>query len=234
VKSSSAAQTRTAKAGIIGGMSPSQDQDKKAAASHRLPGRNEQVVVIPRQHFTLGTPIDADFVGMGQIVFGMGCFWGAERIFWQSSGVHSTAVGYTAGSTPHPTYEEVCSGQTGHNEVVRVIFDPTKTSFESMLHLFWEGHDPTQGMRQGHDLGTQYRSGIYCSESGQLEQARNSKTRYERELQTHGHTSITTEIILATEFFFAEEYHQQYLAKNPGGYCGIGGTGVVCPTGLKT
>jgi peptide-methionine (S)-S-oxide reductase len=166
--------------------------------------------------------------------FGMGCFWGAEQIFWQLEGVHSTQVGYAAGFTPNPTYQEVCSGRTGHNEVVRVAFDPQRISFAALLKAFWEGHDPTQGMRQGNDRGTQYRSGIYCSSPEQLEEAETLKKLFESSLIDAGLSRITTETILSEEFFYAEDYHQQYLHKNPGGYCGLGGTGVTCPAGPAT
>jgi peptide-methionine (S)-S-oxide reductase len=165
-------------------------------------------------------------------LFGMGCFWGAERKFWQAEGVISTAVGYAAGHTPNPTYQEVCSGRTGHNEVVHVVFDPRKTSYEAMLKIFWENHDPTQGMRQGNDIGTQYRSGIYTYGSEQVRLAEESRTMYQGRLAAAGHGNITTEILEAPELYFAEDYHQQYLAKNPGGYCGLGGTGVSCPVGV--
>jgi len=164
----------------------------------------------------------------------MGCFWGAEKKFWQAAGVHSTAVGYAAGFTPNPTYEEVCTGGTGHAEVVRVIFDPAKTSFDAMLRIFWENHDPTQGMRQGNDMGTQYRSGLYTNGDSQRDAAVASLASYQARLRQAGHGDITTEILQAPEFFFAEEYHQQYLAKNPGGYCGAGGTGVSCPIGVAS
>jgi len=163
----------------------------------------------------------------------MGCFWGAERKFWEAPGVHSTAVGYAAGYTENPTYEEVCSGRTGHAEVVRVVFDPARTSYDDMLRVFWESHDPTQGMRQGNDVGTQYRSGIYCDGEAQLAAARASREVYQVELERAGLGPITTEILPAPEFFYAEDYHQQYLAKNPGGYCGLGGTGVGCPVGTR-
>jgi peptide-methionine (S)-S-oxide reductase len=166
--------------------------------------------------------------------FAMGCFWGAEKVFWQLDGVYSTAVGYAAGHTPHPTYHEVCSGQTGHAEVVQVVFDPSVTSYDMMLKTFWENHDPTQGMRQGNDLGTQYRSGIYPSSDAQRAAAESSLTAYQHELTAGGHGAITTEIVDAPQFYYAEDYHQQYLAKNPDGYCGLGGTGVSCPVGLAT
>jgi peptide-methionine (S)-S-oxide reductase len=172
------------------------------------------------------------FPGMTLALFGMGCFWGAERVFWQAPGVHSTAVGYAGGFTPNPLYEEVCSGLTGHAEVVRVAFDPRATSYDEMLRLFWEHHDPTQGMRQGNDTGTQYRSAIYCADEAQRRAAEASRDRYQDRLRRARFGSITTEIADAPEFYYAEDYHQQYLAKNPGGYCGLGGTGVTCPVGL--
>jgi peptide-methionine (S)-S-oxide reductase len=185
-------------------------------------------------HTTLGTPMSPPWEGMQVATFGMGCFWGAEKIFWQLEGVHSTQVGYAAGFTPNPTYQEVCSGRTGHNEVVRVAFDPQRISFAALLKAFWEGHDPTQGMRQGNDRGTQYRSGIYCSSPEQLEEAETLKKLFESSLIDAGLSRITTETILSEEFFYAEDYHQQYLHKNPGGYCGLGGTGVTCPAGPAT
>lgn len=197
-----------------------------------LPGRDTPVLT-PGAHFVNGNPLDGPFPeGFEQIVVGMGCFWGAERIFWQTTGVWVTAVGYGAGFTPNPTYEEVCSGRTGHNEVVRVVFDPSVISFEGILSTFWENHNPTQGMRQGNDTGTQYRSGLYVSTEANLTEAEHSRDRYQRSLTDSGFGEITTEIALSPDFFFAEDYHQQYLAKNPGGYCGIGGTGVSCPIGL--
>ena len=173
--------------------------------------------------------------GMARVLFGMGCFWGAERVFWQIEGVHTTAVGYAAGFTPNPTYEEVCSGMTGHNEVVLVVFDPSEVSFETLLKGFWERHDPTQGMRQGNDVGTQYRSGIYCSSEAQRVQAEASRSEFQSRLTAAGFGPITTEIQMEANFFYAETYHQQYLAKNPNGYCGLGGTGVTCDfsTGIK-
>lgn len=167
-------------------------------------------------------------------MFGMGCFWGAEKKFWQIPGVYSTAVGYAGGFTPNPTYREVCTGLTGHNEVVRVVFDPKAVSYEELLRVFWENHDPTQGMRQGNDVGTQYRSGVYAYGAAQRAAADQSKKAYEAELERSGHGAITTEIVDAPDFFYAEEYHQQYLAKNPNGYCGLGGTGVSCPVGVRT
>jgi peptide-methionine (S)-S-oxide reductase len=166
-------------------------------------------------------------------MFGMGCFWGAERKFWQTEGVYSTAVGYAGGYTPNPTYKEVCSGRTGHNEVVLVVFDPKQVSFEALLKVFWESHDPTQGMRQGNDAGTQYRSGIYAFDASQKQQAEQARAAYQKQLAAAGFGTITTEIVDAPEFYYAEDYHQQYLGKNPGGYCGLGGTGVSCPTGLS-
>ncbi|MBT6178570.1 MAG: peptide-methionine (S)-S-oxide reductase MsrA [Deltaproteobacteria bacterium] len=197
-----------------------------------LPGR-EAKMGVAQTHVVTGNPMDAAFEGMEMAMFGLGCFWGAERKFWQVEGVHSTAAGYAAGSTPNPTYQEVCSGATGHNEVVRVVFDPTKVSFETLLKTFWENHNPTQGMRQGNDQGTQYRSGIYCFSDAQLELAKSSKEVFQKNLTEAGFGTITTEVIEAPEFYFAEDYHQQYLQKNPSGYCGIGGMGVTCPIGLK-
>ncbi|EAU67717.1 methionine-S-sulfoxide reductase [Stigmatella aurantiaca DW4/3-1] len=188
---------------------------------------------VPDKHFVLGTPLKGPLpAGFQVAVFGLGCFWGAEKKFWQTPGVYSTAVGYAAGPTPNPTYREVCSGMTGHNEVVRVVFDPAKVSYEALLRVFWENHDPTQGMRQGNDVGTQYRSGIYTSDEAQKRTAEQSRDAYQKALTAAGHSAITTEILPAPEFYFAEDYHQQYLAKNPDGYCGLGGTGVSCPVGL--
>jgi peptide-methionine (S)-S-oxide reductase len=202
------------------------------ARDDALPGRVERMPV-PEGHFVKGTPLTPPFPeGMEKAVFGMGCFWGAERLFWQADGVYTTAVGYAGGHTPNATYGEVCSGRTGHTEVVFVVFDPKVASYEDMLKIFWEGHDPTQGMRQGNDLGTQYRSAIYTYGDAQQEAALASRDRYERSLGAAGHGPITTEIAPAGELYYAEDYHQQYLAKNPGGYCGLGGTGVACPTGV--
>jgi len=195
------------------------------------PGREGRMPVDARHH-VLGTPLEPPFPGKHLVLFGMGCFWGAERVFWQAPGVFTTAVGYAGGHTPNPTYEEVCSGRTGHNEVLLAVFDPTVTSYDELLRLFWENHDPTQGMRQGNDVGTQYRSGIYPSSDLQRAAAESSLTTYQHELTTGGHGAITTEIVDAGEFYYAEDYHQQYLAKNPDGYCGLGGTGVSCPVGL--
>ena len=186
-----------------------------------------------QDHFVYGTALKADVAqGHQVVVFGMGCFWGVERIFWSLDGVVNTAVGYAAGITPNPTYDEVCTGQTGHNEVVRIVFDPQRISFDALLKTFWENHDPTQGMRQGNDRGTQYRSGIYTTTNAQMTAAQSSQTAYAPSLLKAGHGAITTEILMAPEFYYAEDYHQQYLAKNPQGYCGIGGTGVSCPIGL--
>jgi len=196
-----------------------------------LPGRDRKIPVA-KKHYVLGTPMEPPFPGMEMATFAMGCFWGAEKMFWEAPGVHSTAAGYAAGFTPNPTYEEVCSGRTGHAEVVRVVFDPKLTSFGAMLKIFWENHDPTQGFRQGGDTGTQYRSGIYAEAGGQLGAAEASSDLYQPRLREAGHGAITTEIQPAREFYYAEDYHQQYLAKNPGGYCGHGGTGVSCPVGL--
>lgn len=194
-----------------------------------LPGRAEKIKV-PAQHFVNGHPLEPPFPHeMRTAMFGMGCFWGAERCFWQLRGVYSTAAGYAGGYTPNPSYQEVCSGMTGHNEVVRVVYDPGMVSYEKLLTVFWESHDPTQGMRQGNDVGTQYRSGIYTYTSEQKSQALAARDQYQRSLHEAGYGSITTEIVDAPEFYYAEAYHQQYLAKNPDGYCGLGGTGVTCP-----
>ncbi len=195
-----------------------------------LPGRSQRMPVAER-HFVLGTPLAPPFAeGLELASFAMGCFWGAERTFWQTEGVHSTAVGYAGGITANPSYEEVCSGLSGHTEVVRVVFDPRAVRYEALLKLFWEGHDPTQGMRQGNDVGTQYRSAIYTSDARQLDAARASREAFQRALSQAGYAEISTEVREAPEFYYAEDYHQQYLAKNPGGYCGLGGTGVSCPT----
>jgi peptide-methionine (S)-S-oxide reductase len=197
-----------------------------------LPGRSERMQV-PKSHFVNGAPLEPPFPeGSELALFGLGCFWGAERKLWQAPGVISTSVGYAGGSTPNATYQEVCSGRTGHTEVVRVVFDPGKVSYEELLGLFWEAHDPTQGMRQGNDVGTQYRSAIYTYGDEQRRAAEASRDAYQKALTAAGHGAITTEIREAPEFYYAEDYHQQYLAKNPGGYCGIGGTGVACPIGL--
>jgi peptide-methionine (S)-S-oxide reductase len=197
-----------------------------------LPGRAREMPV-PERHFINGHALKPPFpAGLQQAVFGLGCFWGAERKFWQTPGVYSTAVGYAGGPTPNPTYEEVCSGMTGHTEVVLVVFDPTKVSYEQLLKVFWESHDPTQGMRQGNDVGTQYRSAIYTFDADQQQLAERSRTAYQERLAAAGHDAISTEIAPSPPFYYAEEYHQQYLGKNPGGYCGLGGTGVSCPIGV--
>jgi peptide-methionine (S)-S-oxide reductase len=198
-----------------------------------LPGRDAPMP-IPGRHDVLGTPIGPPFPeGFERAVFAMGCFWGAERIFWEAEGVYTTAVGYAGGFTPNPTYEEVCSAGTGHTEAVLVVFDPAVTSYEAMLKLFWEGHDPTQGMRQGNDVGTQYRSAVYWTSEAQRDAALASSDMYAERLSGAGYGEITTEIAEAGPFYYAEAYHQQYLSKNPHGYCGIGGTGVSCPVGLR-
>jgi peptide-methionine (S)-S-oxide reductase len=199
-----------------------------------LPGRQESMPV-PTAHAVNGHPIAPPFPeGLEQAVFGMGCFWGAERKFWQAPGVYSTAVGYAGGYTPNPTYREVCSGMTGHTEVVLVVFDPQVTSYDAMLRIFWENHDPTQGMRQGNDVGTQYRSAIYAFTPEQRRLAEASRAAFQDALTRAGHGRITTEVAEQPPFYYAEDYHQQYLAKNPGGYCGLGGTGVSCPNGVQT
>jgi peptide-methionine (S)-S-oxide reductase len=200
--------------------------------SKALPGHSERMPV-PAKHFVLGTPLTPPFPeGLQTAMFAMGCFWGAERKFWEEPGVYTTAVGYAAGFTANPTYSEVCSGSTGHTEAVLVVFDPTVTSYPRLLQVFWENHNPTQGMRQGNDMGTQYRSGLYWFSDAEETAALASRDQYAQRLKEAGHREITTELRAAPEFFYAEEYHQQYLAKNPGGYCGLGGTGVSCPVGL--
>ncbi|MDA8776462.1 peptide-methionine (S)-S-oxide reductase MsrA [Alphaproteobacteria bacterium] len=202
------------------------------AADAALPGR-DMAMPVPEKHFTLGTNMVAPWPEGAQVVIvGMGCFWGAERKFWQAEGVYSTQVGYAGGFTPNPSYEEVCSGQTGHNEVVQVVFNPAQISFEEILQIFWENHDPTQGMRQGNDVGTQYRSGIYCLDATHKAAAEASRDMFQAKLSAAGFDTITTEIVDAPAFYYAEDYHQQYLGKNPNGYCGMGGTGVSCPIGL--
>ena len=199
-----------------------------------LPGRTESMEV-PERHYVNGARLEAPFPdGLQRAVFGIGCFWGAEKKFWQLPGVYSTAVGYAGGFTPNPTYREVCSGMTGHNEVVLVVFDPAKVSYDALLKAFWENHNPTQGMRQGNDVGTQYRSGVYYFDDAQKAAAERSRDAYQAELTRRGYGTITTEIVPAPDFYYAEEYHQQYLAKNPDGYCGLGGTGVSCPVGIAT
>jgi peptide-methionine (S)-S-oxide reductase len=202
-------------------------------AADALPGRAERMPV-PDHHFVNGSRLQAPFPeGHETAMFGMGCFWGAERMFWQLDGVYTTAVGYAAGSTPNPTYREVCSGMTGHTEAVLVVFDPQKISYDDLLKVFWENHDPTQGMQQGNDVGTQYRSGVYTYGEAQQRAAERSRDVFQQRLSSAGFGRITTEILPAPEFFYAEDYHQQYLAKNPGGYCGLGGTGVSCPVGVS-
>src|SRR5712691_7307566 len=197
-----------------------------------LPGR-EQAMPVPAAHYVNGHPIAPPFpAGLEQAVFGMGCFWGAERKFWQAAGVYTTAVGYAGGHTPNATYREVCSGMTGHNEVVLVVFDPKTIGYDELLKVFWENHDPTQGMRQGNDVGTQYRSGIYYADDDQRRAAERSRDAFQKQLTAAGYGAITTEIEPAPELYYAEDYHQQYLAKNPDGYCGLGGTGVSCPVGV--
>ena len=201
-------------------------------AEEALPGRSQEMAV-PAKHFVNGHPLKGPFpAGLEQAIFGLGCFWGAERKFWQAPGVYTTAVGYAGGSTPNPTYQETCSGLTGHTEAVLVVYDPKVISYEQLLKLFWESHDPTQGMRQGNDAGTQYRSAIYTLTPEQKRAAEASKAAFQKKLTASGYGAITTEIADAGPFYYAEEYHQQYLAKNPGGYCGLGGTGVSCPIGV--
>lgn len=204
-------------------------------AEEALPGRS-QAIPTAAMHWVFRTPLNGPIPeGFEEAVFGMGCFWGAERKFWQiGDGIWSTAAGYAGGFTPNPTYEETCSGRTGHTEVVRVVYDPSKVRFADLLRVFWENHDPTQGMRQGNDVGTQYRSAIFAASETQLAEAKASREAYQARLRAAGYPDITTEIAPAGAFYFAEEYHQQYLAKNPNGYCGLGGTGVSCPIGLKT
>jgi peptide-methionine (S)-S-oxide reductase len=211
----------------------SRDKLVVPAPAECLPGRSEGMPV-PERHYVSGHPLAGPYPdGMDQAVFGLGCFWGAERVFWQAPGVWVTAVGYAGGTTPNPTYEEVCSGRTGHTEAVLVVYDPKTTSYEALLKLFWESHDPTQGMRQGNDIGTQYRSAIYTFSALQAALAEASRAAYQRQLEAAGLGKITTEIREAPPFYFAEDYHQQYLAKNPYGYCGLGGTGVSCPLPAK-
>ncbi|MFY0523327.1 peptide-methionine (S)-S-oxide reductase MsrA [Archangium gephyra] len=205
---------------------------KMPSAEEALPGRSTRMAVPPKHHVN-GAPLEAPFPeGLEQAIFGMGCFWGAERKFWQTPGVYSTSVGYAGGHTPNPTYEEVCSGRTGHTEVVLVVYDPKQVSFETLLKVFWESHNPTQGMRQGNDVGTQYRSAIYWTTDAQRQAVLASREAYQKVLTAAGHDIITTELRPAPEYYYAEDYHQQYLAKNPNGYCGLGGTGVSCPVGV--
>jgi peptide-methionine (S)-S-oxide reductase len=207
---------------------------KMVTPAEALPGRDEAMPLTAR-HEVLGTPLRPPFPeGLEQAVVAMGCFWGAERVFWRATGVYTTAVGYAGGYTPNPTYEEVCSGRTGHSEAVLVVFDPQRTSYDEILRLFWENHDPTQGMRQGNDVGTQYRSAVYWTDEKQRAAAETSRETYQEQLSDAGYGEMTTEIAEAGPFYYAEDYHQQYLAKNPNGYCGLGGTGVACPVGLRT
>lgn len=206
-------------------------KSKMPAAHEALPGRAERMQV-PNTHHVLGGPLEPQDAGLAEAMFGMGCFWGAEKMFWQIPGVVSTSVGYAGGTTPNPTYEEVCSGGTGHTEVVRVFFDPGRVSYDELLRVFWEGHDPTQGMRQGGDVGTQYRSAIYYVNDAQRAAAEASRDAYRERLGAAGYGAVTTEMAPAAEYYHAETYHQQYLAKNPNGYCGHGGTGVACPIGV--
>ena len=209
-------------------------QTRMPTAEDALPGRSRAMPVTDT-HLVLGTPLTPPFPeAMETAVFGMGCFWGAERKFWEADGVYTTAVGYAGGFTPNPTYEEVCSGRTGHTEAVLVVYDPNRISYDDLLRIFWESHDPTQGMRQGNDTGTQYRSAIYTSSEAQAEAAEASRRAYQTVLRGAGYGEITTEIAPAPAFYYAEDYHQQYLARNPNGYCGLGGTGLSCPVGLQT
>jgi peptide-methionine (S)-S-oxide reductase len=209
------------------------DKAEMVTPENALPGRPTRPFVVPERHFVLGTPLEPPFPeSMQQAVFGMGCFWGAERKFWEAPGVYTTAVGYAGGITPNPTYEEVCSGRTGHTEVVLVVFDPAITSYEAILRVFWENHDPTQGMRQGNDVGTQYRSAVYTFGEEQAAVVKESREMFAARLGAAGYDDITTEVAPAPVFYYAEDYHQQYLAKNPNGYCGLGGTGVSCPIGV--
>ena len=209
------------------------DKVRMITPEEALPGRPTRPFSVPEKHFVLGTPLEPPFPeGLEMAVFGMGCFWGAERKFWQAPGVYTTAVGYAGGYTPNPTYEEVCSGRTGHAEVVLVVFDPKVTSYEEILRVFWENHDPTQGMRQGNDVGTQYRSALYTFGEAQAKVAEASREMFAARLNDAGYSDIGTDIEPAPVFYYAEDYHQQYLAKNPNGYCGIGGTGVSCPIGI--
>ncbi|MEO6213485.1 MAG: peptide-methionine (S)-S-oxide reductase MsrA [Vicinamibacterales bacterium] len=203
------------------------------ASGETLSGRAERMAV-PEAHHVNGARLQPPFpAGAETAMFGLGCFWGAERKFWNLKGVYTTAVGYAAGMTPNPTYREVCSGQTGHNEVVLVVFDPTHISYAELLKIFWESHNPTQGMRQGNDVGTQYRSGVYYYTDTQMEEAERSRASFQEKLTAAGYGAVTTEVMPAAEFYYAEDYHQQYLSKNPDGYCGLGGTGVTCPVGVE-
>jgi peptide-methionine (S)-S-oxide reductase len=209
------------------------DKAHLPTAAEALPGRPQRPFSVPERHFVLGTPLEPPFPdGLEQIVVGMGCFWGAERKFWTADGVYTTAVGYAGGITPNPTYEETCSGRTGHTEAVLVVFDPKITSLDEMLRIFWENHDPTQGMRQGNDIGTQYRSAVYTFNDEQARAVEASRALFQQQLNAANHGEITTETAPESTFYYAEDYHQQYLAKNPNGYCGLGGTGVSCPIGV--
>ena len=211
----------------------SRQKTQMVSAQDALPGRSARPFSVPRHHFVLDTPLEGPYPeGLETAYFALGCFWGAERKFWETTGVFTTAVGYQGGITPNPTYEEVCSARTGHAEVVKVVFDPKKVSYADLLKLFWESHDPTQGMRQGNDVGTQYRSAVYVTSDAQKQAALETRDAFQPVLAAGGYGDITTEIADATEFYYAEDYHQQYLAKNPNGYCGIGGTGMSCPVGV--
>ena len=218
---------------LVGTMLFSKQKTQMVSAQDALPGRDTRPFAVPQRHFVLDTPLEPPYpAGLETAYFALGCFWGAERKFWETEGVFTTAAGYQGGYTPNPTYDEVCSARTGHAEVVKVVFDPAKVSYGELLKLFWESHDPTQGMRQGNDVGTQYRSAIYTYSDAQKKAADQSKALYQKALAAKGLGTITTEIAPAGEFYFAEDYHQQYLAKNPAGYCGLGGTGVSCPIGV--
>ena len=211
----------------------SRQKTEMVAPQDALPGRAERPFAVPARHYVLDTPLEEPYPeGLETAYFGLGCFWGAERKFWETPGVYTTAVGYQGGISPNPTYEEVCSARTGHAEVVKVVFDPAKVSYRDLLKVFWEAHDPTQGMRQGNDVGTQYRSAVYVTSDAQKQAALESRDAFQPVLSGGGYGTITTEIADAGEFFYAEDYHQQYLAKNPNGYCGIGGTGMSCPVGV--
>jgi len=211
----------------------SRHKTEMVAPQDALPGRSERGFAVPARHYVLDTPLEPPYPdGLEVAYFGLGCFWGAERKFWETPGVFTTAAGYQGGITPNPTYDEVCSARTGHTEAVKVVFDPAKVSYRDLLKVFWEAHDPTQGMRQGNDVGTQYRSAIYVTSDAQKQAALETRDAFQPVLSDGGYGSITTEIADAGEFFYAEDYHQQYLAKNPGGYCGLEGTGVSCPVGL--
>jgi peptide-methionine (S)-S-oxide reductase len=211
----------------------SRQKTEMVAPQDALPGRSERPFAVPARHYVLDTPLEPPYPdGLETAYFALGCFWGAERKFWETPGVFTTAVGYQGGISPNPTYEEVCSARTGHAEVVKVVFDPAKVSYQGLLKVFWEAHDPTQGMRQGNDVGTQYRSAIYATSDAQKQAALESRDAFQPVLSSGGYGTVTTEIADAGEFYYAEDYHQQYLAKNPSGYCGIGGTGMTCPVGV--